>query len=159
MIVVADSGPIRYLVLIGTIHVLQPLFGGVLIPEAVRSELTRRRTPEAVRTWITDPPSWTRICTVAGVVPDTLARLGLGEREAILLARQVSADYLLIDDLQARLLAEAEKMRTVGTLGILSRAASVGLVDFREAFDKLMQTNFRISPALRSQLLAELKEE
>jgi predicted nucleic acid-binding protein len=157
MIVVADSGPIRYLVLIGNIHVLFPLFGRVLIPEAVRSELTQPRTPETVREWIASPPAWIEVRTVESTPAGMLARLGMGEREAILLAREVTADFLLIDDARGRFLAESQHLRTVGTLGVLHLAAGGGWIDFQSSFEKLMTTNFRISPELRSQILAELK--
>jgi predicted nucleic acid-binding protein len=39
MIVVSDTGPINYLVLTDTIHVLPSLYGNVIIPQAVYEEL------------------------------------------------------------------------------------------------------------------------
>jgi predicted nucleic acid-binding protein len=156
MIVVADSGPIHYLVLIGDIAVLFPLFDRVLIPKAVCSELTQATTPAVVRQWITNPPEWAEICPIRPVSEPPLTRLGPGEMEAILLARQLSADYLLIDDARGRILAESQQVRTIGTIGILRSAAENGLVDFRFSFEKLMRTNFRISPSFRRQILEEL---
>jgi predicted nucleic acid-binding protein len=35
MIVIADTGPLNYLVLIGAAHVLQPLYARVIVPQAV----------------------------------------------------------------------------------------------------------------------------
>jgi predicted nucleic acid-binding protein len=52
MIVVADSGPLRYLLVIGHIDILPPLFDRVLIPAAVRQELTHPRAPALVRNWL-----------------------------------------------------------------------------------------------------------
>lgn len=49
MIVVADTTPVNYLILIGEIDVLAKLYGRVVIPEAVREELTRSCAPAAVR--------------------------------------------------------------------------------------------------------------
>ena len=54
-IVVADTSPIRYLVVIGEIEILPALFGPVIIPTVVRDELTHPRAPEAVRTWMPSP--------------------------------------------------------------------------------------------------------
>jgi predicted nucleic acid-binding protein len=45
MIVVADAGPFHYLVLIGAVEVLQPLYGRVLVPQAVARELQETNTP------------------------------------------------------------------------------------------------------------------
>jgi predicted nucleic acid-binding protein len=49
MIVVADTTPINYLILIGEIEVLPELYGQVIIPHAVCEELLRSRAPGAVR--------------------------------------------------------------------------------------------------------------
>jgi len=155
MIVVADAGPIHYLLLIGDIDVLLPLFGRVLIPEGVQSELTRPATSAIVRQWIANLPLWAEIRATGGLFDPQLARLGPGEHEAILLARQLSADYLLMDDARGRLAAEAEHLRTVGTIGILRNAARNGLIDFRSSFEKLMETNFRISSPFRNRILRE----
>ncbi len=155
MIVVADSGPIHYLLLIGDIQILLPLFGRVVIPEAVQSELTQATTPAVVRLWVANLPEWAEIGRVRGPFDERLVRLGPGEHEAILLARQFSADYLLIDDARGRLAAEAEHLRTVGTIGILRNAAQNGLIDFRSSFEKLMGTNFRISSPFLNRILRE----
>ncbi len=57
MIVIADSSPINYLVLIEQIEVLGKLYRHVLIPEAVRRELLDDGTPSAVRDWMQQPPN------------------------------------------------------------------------------------------------------
>jgi hypothetical protein len=56
--VVADTGPLHYLVLIGEIEILPHLFGDVAIPQVVRDELDRPTTPTSVRSWIGSPPPW-----------------------------------------------------------------------------------------------------
>jgi predicted nucleic acid-binding protein len=155
MIVVADSGPIHYLVLIDDIDVLQPLFTRVLIPEAVRAEIMRPRTPPSVHAWIAHPPAWAEILSVRRSDEKDLARLGPGEHEAIVLARQTKVDYLLIDDARGRLFAESQHIPTIGTIGILREAAARNLINFMSSFHKLMATNFRISSLFREQLLKE----
>jgi predicted nucleic acid-binding protein len=57
-IVVADTGPINYLILIGHIDVLPILFERVILPSAVRDELMESKAPTAVRDWIAAPPYW-----------------------------------------------------------------------------------------------------
>jgi predicted nucleic acid-binding protein len=57
-VVVADTGPINYLVLIGRSEILPALFERGLIPSAVRDELLRPEAPEAVRNWMNAPPAW-----------------------------------------------------------------------------------------------------
>ena len=98
MIVIADTSPLHYLILLERAEVLQHLYGRVIIPEAVVRELQAQKTPAVVRQWITSPPEWLQIRQIA-VPPDpALAELDLGEREAIALAETLRADALIIDE-------------------------------------------------------------
>jgi len=58
MIVIADTTPLNYLVLIDRADLLPQLFGLVLIPPAVFNELKQPETSELVRDWVANPPSW-----------------------------------------------------------------------------------------------------
>lgn len=58
MIVVSDTSPICYLLLIGEIEVLPQLYGQVLIPEIVQQELSNPRSPVRVKNCINKPPKW-----------------------------------------------------------------------------------------------------
>jgi predicted nucleic acid-binding protein len=57
MIVVADAGPLQYLVRIGVVDVLAPLYGHLLVPQSVGRELQQSNTPATVRAWIMQPPA------------------------------------------------------------------------------------------------------
>ncbi len=61
MIVVSDTSPINYLVLIEADHVLPVLFGKVVAPPAVISELQHQKTPAKVSAWAASPPAWLEI--------------------------------------------------------------------------------------------------
>ena len=58
MIVVADSGPLHYLILLEQIELLRRFYGQVLVPEPVANELSAVGAPAVVREWITKPPHW-----------------------------------------------------------------------------------------------------
>jgi predicted nucleic acid-binding protein len=60
-LVVADTGPLNYLVLIGDIELLPKLFGRVLAPQAVCDELADRDAPAAVRAWAAQRPAWLEV--------------------------------------------------------------------------------------------------
>jgi predicted nucleic acid-binding protein len=98
VIVIAHTSPINYLILIGAIEVLPTLYHRVLIPPSVFEELKRPRAPEAVRMWISQPPIWLEICAPAKSFDPELAQLDAGERDAILLAEELRADQLIIDE-------------------------------------------------------------
>jgi len=61
MIVVADSGPLHYLILLEQVDLLRRFYGQVLVPQAVASELSTSGAPGVVREWITGPPSWVEV--------------------------------------------------------------------------------------------------
>lgn len=60
MIVIADTGPINYLVLIDAVEIPQPLYTRVIVPQAVVEELSQQGTPAPVLAWIRQPPSLAR---------------------------------------------------------------------------------------------------
>lgn len=153
MIVVADASPLRYLILIEHTHVLPALYGHVIVPPAVITELTRERTPNLVRTWVMERPDWLQIQAPTRVVTPIRTDFGEGEREAIRLAVEMSADALLVDDRDARHEAERLGVPVVGTLRVLADASQHGFADLAVAFARLRQTNFRASNQLLQQLL------
>jgi predicted nucleic acid-binding protein len=155
MIAVSNTTPLRYLIAIGQEHLLGQLFEKVLVPTAVHEELTDARTPENVRNSVLSPPAWFEVCTVpethTTTFPVTLHR---GEREAILLAETLRSDLLLIDEQIGRTIAINRNLPVSGTLGVLERADTVGLVtNFPEVLKQLKTSGFFISQSLEQQLL------
>ena len=148
MIVIADTSPINYLILIGEQDLLHLLFGGVIIPWQVLQELRVNATPSAVRQWIGQPPAWLLIRKTTKSPDSTLSHLDDGEIEAIQLAEEMRADLLLVDEKAARKEAAKRHLATSGTLGVLDLAAERGLVDFSESLARLKQTSFRFSASV-----------
>ena len=154
-VVVADTSPINYLVWIGEVDLLQHLYGEVLIPDIVASELLDPDAPPAVAEWASHLPSWIDVRPTP-ISSEPLERLDEGERAAILLAEaQPPPVLLLIDEVDGRAEAERRHIPVTGTLGVLRAAGLRGLVDLPGAFKRLTATNFRCSSELINQLLAE----
>lgn len=149
MIVVADTGPLRYLILIGQIQILGDLFHRVLLPEAVARELSHQRTPEALKEWMATPPHWLEVCAPPFPELTGLDHLDEGELQAIALARRSAAPLLLMDDVDGRIAAESLGLGVLGTVGILERAAELSLLDFADSSAKLEETNFHMSSSFR----------
>jgi predicted nucleic acid-binding protein len=154
MLVIADTSPLHYLVLIDHPEVLPILFGLVLIPPAVTEELQRPRTPAPVRTWIVSPPEWLEVHTPRQPLTTPTLPLGAGEREVISLAQEIRADLLLMDDLDGREEAEHHGFAVMGTLRVLELAAERGLIDFPTAITKLQATSFHLPVSLVREMLA-----
>jgi len=159
-LVVADTGPLNYLVLIGESDILPKLFEIVLVPEAVHTELRHRDAPPTVRAWADRPPAWLDIRPVPAAAADdpTLRALDDGERAALALARALGADLILMDDRAAVAVAHEQGFAVTGTLGILDLAARRGLLDLGAAFARLKATNFRCRPEIMDALLAQRPE-
>ena len=155
MIVVADTSPINYLVLIGHIDVLPVFYERILIPPTVWSELQDASTPGLVQDWLSHPPTWIEKRTLSRPPDDSLDFLDTGEREAIALAEEVGADRLIVDETLAREAAQRRKLSVIGTLGILRNAARSNLLALPDALSKLQETNFYVSPDLILSLLEE----
>jgi predicted nucleic acid-binding protein len=158
-IVVADTGPLRYLVLIGHDDVLPRLFGAVSVPTTVADELRHPRSPDAVRAWMAKPPPWLAVHPDPAVPAPDLQRLDRGERAAIALAHALGAGLLLIDDRAGVVAARGRGFRVTGTIGVLIEAASQGLLDLAAAFAALRITNFRHAPGLLDTVLAAWRQE
>jgi len=155
MLVVADTSPIDYLVLIQHEALLPALYAQVAIPPAVLADLQQSRTPDLVRIWVTHPPAWLEVRQPRQALDARqFPRLGAGEREAIALAQELQAPLLLIDDADGRAEAERHALTATGTLGILENAAIHGLLDLPSALTRLQATTFRARPELFQELLA-----
>jgi len=157
MLVVSDTSPLNYLVLIGCIEILPQLHRRVLIPSAVRRELLSGAAPKEVRTWAVNLPDWAEeMDPPSDFLNDPqLSALHDGERAALALAASRQPIFLLMDEWPARNIAIRKGLLVTGTLGILDQAGRRGLIQFAEAIDKLKLTSFRYPKALVDRLLAE----
>lgn len=153
MIIVSDTTPLNYLILINQAHILRELYDSVIVPQAVFDEMQRAETPAEVRTWIADRPKWLEVRPAQA--PVMALKLGVGECEAIALALELHADVLLLDDRKARREAQRLGLTVIGTLAVLATAARRGLVDLAVVIAQLEQTTFRAPTVLIQSLLAQ----
>ena len=156
MIVISDTSPINYLILIDKIHILSVLYGKVIVPKAVLEELTRDGAPKAVSHWAVSMPDWVEVRVPN--VRQTFTGLDDGESDAISLALELKADFVLIDERKGRRVAGDLGLRVSGTVVILEQAGQQDLIDLAGTISKLKQTNFHISDqALQSVLDRDLR--
>lgn len=158
MIVVCDTSPICYLILIQQIDILPRLFGKVFIPPAVQAELLAEGSFPEILDWLASPPVWLQIQPASASLLDLPTNLGPGEQEAISLAHELRAVLIVLDDLDARQAAKACKLTVTGLLGILYRAGIEGIIDFPQAIEQLKRTSFRASPQLLQSFLEKYQK-
>jgi predicted nucleic acid-binding protein len=153
--IVADTTPLNYLVLIQAAEILPNLYRKVLIPPAVKAELAHANTPDIVRAWISQPPSWLEVVSLKQPVDSALSHLDAGEREAISLASELQASLLLMDERDGVAMARQRGLKVIGTLASLDLAAVRGLVDLQTMFDRLRETTFRSPLRLMESMLEQ----
>ena len=156
-VVIADTGPIHYLVLIGQSEILPALFERVILPSVVRDELARMEAPDAVRDWIQAAPAWleVRSDSVSSSDDASLESLDDGEKAALALAASLAADLILMDDRDGVRVARSQGFRVVGTLRVLELGARRGLLDLADAFERIKRTNFRYRQEIMDELLKQ----
>jgi predicted nucleic acid-binding protein len=116
ILVVADTGRLRYLVEIGDEPLLPLLFSRVWISGIVAAELRHERTPAVIRQWAEQPPSWIEVRQVYALpAAHELEGLDRGEWEAIELANEIHASLLLIDERAGVRFARARGFTVTGT--------------------------------------------
>ncbi|QMS87351.1 DUF3368 domain-containing protein [Nostoc edaphicum CCNP1411] len=161
MIIVSDTSPINNLAAINHLHLLQQLYGTVLIPEAVYRELTDPNFPVAgaieVQTfiWIQTRPVQDRT-----LVEALSNELDIGEAEAIALALEMKADQVLIDERRGRMVAARLNLGYTGILGILVEAKSQRLISaVKPLLDALInQAGFWVAEPLYNRVLQLVDE-
>jgi predicted nucleic acid-binding protein len=154
MIVVSDTSPIHYLLLINQVELLPKFYGRVIIPGVVRDEMLAAGAPTILQQWIQQDLDWLDVCVDELLTNPDLMRLDPGERAAIQLALQIQADLLIVDDKPARQAATALDIQITGLLGILNEAAMLGELDLSMTLNRLLnETNFRASASLIQALL------
>jgi predicted nucleic acid-binding protein len=159
-LVIADTSPLNYLILIDRVNLLPVLFEKVLLPSTVQDELASGRAPLPVRYWIAALPVWLEVRDAPPRQAEDASLKGIdaGERAAIQLAISLNADLLLMDDRKGARAAQRKGLRVTGTLGIIDLAAQRGLVDFAQAVEQLRQTNFRVPQAILGELMEAHRE-
>jgi predicted nucleic acid-binding protein len=136
------------------------LFGEVLVPPAVRDELAKPRgrfKPLLLENW---PFLQIRNPADRAAVQSLMASLHLGEAEAIVLAGEVHAHLLLMDEADGRAVAEQRGLMPMGVLGVLLRAKRKHLVEeLAPLLDTLEhELGFFISPDVRRNVLVQAGE-
>ena len=153
MIVVSDTSALTSLIQIQRLNILFRLYDSVVIPTAVRDELLNFHStiPKEIRV---------AAVTEAASVARLSSELDLGEAEAIVLAREINADLILIDEAHGRQIAVAEGFKIIGTLGVLIQARKDRILEepLAPILDELSSIDFFISEELREGVLRAVGE-
>ncbi|MBS3028218.1 MAG: DUF3368 domain-containing protein [Dolichospermum sp. DET50] len=160
MIVVSNTTPFSELAKVGRMNLLGDIFGKVIIPQEVYDEITTGTHPavNAVKS-----ANWIEVLSIRNSqqvsILQSETNLDLGECAAIILAEELGADRVLIDEWAARKVAKSRHLPVTGTVGILLIAKHQGLIEsVKPVLDELMAQGKRISQQLYQEVLDMAKE-
>lgn len=158
-IIVADSSPLIALAIIDQLRLLPQLYRQVLAPPTVWHEVTIQGAglPGALAV---SQVNWLDIQVPDPTSVEPLSiLLDQGEAEAIALAKSISASSVLLDDAQARRVAERLKIPRIGTLGILRRAKRAGFIsEIKPYIEQLQVSGIYIRSNLAAMILQDVGE-
>jgi uncharacterized protein len=158
VIIVSDTSPISNLIVVGYAHLLPELFSTVIIPDIVYQELLANGPHHPVTQTI-QTANWLEVHTVSDsqrvIHLERDCNLDPGEANAIILALELQANQLLIDERLGRKEAKRKGLKITGILGILLAAKQQKLIpSVRPIMDALIhQSNFRIKADLYAEVL------
>lgn len=162
MIVVSDTSPIGNLFLVDRLELLPAIFGQVFIPEKVFQELMILETNFGHDLSSLKNAPWLVVSHVADqhAIARFRTELDAGESEAIVLAQEIHAEFLLIDESEGRLVAQREGLQVIGLLGVIMQAKHKGLISaIHPILEELrVRANFWIAEPLYQKLLRQMGE-
>lgn len=158
--VVSNSSPLIHLAKIREIEILKVFYQRILIPESVYHEcVTEGKNREDAL--LIRQADWIEVRSVRDerLVRALQQEIDRGEAKTIVLALEVGADLVLLDDYEARQKARLYNLRITGTLGVPLRAKHQGkLASLKGAMEKLKEAGFRIGGDLEQKILREARE-
>jgi len=159
--IISNASPLIALSNIGQLELLKKLFQKIFIPQAVYQEVVKEgkgrsgtvEVEKAIKQWmeIVEVKNLDKVNTLRAI-------LDYGEAEVIVLAQEIKADLLLLDNKEPRLFAKHLGFNVIGTVGVLILAYKKGfLKDPVEKIFELREKGFYISDRLLKEIIKRLQ--
>ncbi len=156
MIVIVDASTFIGLSMVNKLSLLSSLFKEVVLPNAVYEEISGGKGVKEIRSF--------KNIKVVGVndkatVELMLESYGRGEAELLVLAKELNANLLLIDELKARKAARRAGFKVMGILGLLLSAKEKGFIKtIKPLIQRLQKKDFRLSRRVIEEVLNQAGE-
>lgn len=152
MKIVLNTSPVIFLSKIACLQLLADCVQEIYVPQGVVDELHEYKLPACITSCKLSEIS-------SAYVRGALGRLHQGELEAIMLAQELRADYVVLDDLLARRKAQRLGHKVIGTIGVLLFLEKRGLLDAELTWQKIEQLTDQHGMYLSPKLLIQLKTQ
>lgn len=149
-LVVSDASPLINLARVGCFDLLAAFYTRIVIPQAVYEEVVVRGEGRDGSHEVHNA-DWIDVQATRDelAVQALAAELGMGESSAIVLAKELNASILLMDEIRGRRVAQQLGLRMLGTIGILARAQrEAQITSLREVLDLLRERGTWIDQTL-----------
>lgn len=162
MIIVSNASPLISLAKINRLELLRKLFTEIIIPPAVYEEVVVQGKNKPGSETI-NKVNWILTHRIESLSEVEALRktyhLGQGEAEVIILAEQLLADWLILDELPARKAALQRKQKVIGTIGIILLAKDQGFIkQVKTILDELINLGFHLSDSTYAEVLIKAGE-
>ena len=152
MKIVLNTSPVIFLAKIDCLTLLKDCVEEIYIPEAVFHELNDYLPPEFIKVY--------QVSDIGkAYVQGALGRLHQGELEAMILAKEITADYVVLDDLLARNKAQKLGIKVIGTIGLLFLLEKRKLLNKEQVGQKINHLTEQHGMYLSTPLLQQLRNK
>nr|WP_275974034.1 DUF3368 domain-containing protein [Argonema galeatum] len=136
------------------LDLLPTLYGQIIIPQAVESEIATGKLLGISLPNIASLPWITIRQPLSGAILSIVTELGMGEREALALTVEIPDSLVILDDALGRRYARLIGVQFTGTLGLLLKGKQVGyMTTIAPILDQLDALRFRLDPSTRAAVL------
>lgn len=159
--VIVNTTPLIALSHVGRLDILKKLYGEVTIPEAVYNELSVK-AESVCKKAVDSSLDWIRVDKIKNQMAKTMYKTQLhdGEVEVMILAKEVAADVVIIDDANAKKHAKYLGLPVTGTLGVLIKAKQKGYInELRPILQRMVESGIYLSQSLIELCLKQVGEE
>jgi predicted nucleic acid-binding protein len=161
MKVVSNTTPLIGLASIGRFNLLHEFFGEIFIAQAVFDEAVTQGHEKGGAKYDISSAKWIQVLEVKDrlAIEILLEEMDLGESETIVLAREINADWVLMDEKRGRRMLDQLKIPKIGTVGILLKAKQSGfLKSLRPELEKLQSLGFTLNQIVVDKVLRDAGE-
>lgn len=156
--VVSNTTPIISLLKLNRLDLLQKLYSQIYIPQAVYNEIEAGKSKGYYKDL--SKIDWIKIIEIQNKqAVNYFLDLDEGEAEAIILANELKADLIILDEKLGRFHAKHAKLKVTGTIGVLIKAKSEKLIySLKPLLDELTDKEVWISEKLKIDILKKVDE-
>ena len=157
--IVSNTTPLISLLKLSRIELLKKLYDEIYIPRAVFHEIELGKTKKYYKDL--SKVNWIKIKEIQDkTAVKYFLDLDAGEAEVIVLASEIKADLVILDEKLGRFYAKHAELKVTGTVGVLLKAKELGFIkEIKPLLIELTQKDVWIGERLMNEILVQAGEK